>query len=162
MENQNVFKTPDELWPEGLETENFRIESGLWEERSHRGVRYLVNPENDVTELLDGPYAGQQHFSHERAVSREIAKAGRCLPTSEQWEFLRRNSAEWMLRNLPLAGFRMGSPPEYFGQGTFGFYWVAASPIGIVASFASLSFTKTAPVTLNYRDVGYSVRCLKI
>ena len=53
-----------ELGPESLEKENFRIDSTGWTVRTlDNGTRVKTNPECDVTELLEGEFAGEQHFT---------------------------------------------------------------------------------------------------
>ena len=75
-----------ELGPEALEKTNFRIDSTGWEIRQSRrdGTRFKVNPEGDVTELLEGESAGEQHFTWDAAM-RETAKAGKRMPTNNEW-----------------------------------------------------------------------------
>jgi hypothetical protein len=84
-----------ELGPESLEKSNFRIDSTGWEIRQSRrdGTRFKINPEGDVTELLEGEFAGEQHFTWDAAM-RETAKAGKRMPTSEEWGVIIRRSPD--------------------------------------------------------------------
>lgn len=71
-----------------LEEENFHIDSSRWEERvDDDGTRYKINPKGDVTELLDGPFKGQQHFG-DKAIARELLLANKRAPNNEEWEII--------------------------------------------------------------------------
>lgn len=147
--------------PEDLEAENFRIDSTGWEERTAPGgIRYRINPEGDVTELLDGPYAGEQHFQNDGAMERELAKAGKRTMLPEEWDSFAQRHADWMFANLPLAGFRDYSSGAYNTQGTYGDYW-ASSPAGTRGYYVDISSTQVIPGPTNSRADGLSVRCLK-
>lgn len=150
-----------EYAPEDLETENFRVDSTDWNEKvDPNGVRYLENPEGDVTEILDGPYAGQQYFQNDGALERELAKAGKRTMTPEEWDSFAKRHSDWMLENLPLAGNRLNSSAAYSNQGAFGYYW-ASSPTGTYGYSVCLSATQVFPALNSSRAFGFSVRCLK-
>lgn len=163
---QQLLAFPDPgiiLRPKDLEPQNFRIDSAGWEERRDAsGFRYLANPENDVTEVVEGPYAGEQHFDTGEAVARELAKAGKTIPTAEQWNFLREFEEGWILSKLPLAGLRanVGEACGFGYFGTYGCYW-GISDRGKAASYVLLSQRRAYPVHDSARRFGFSVRCLK-
>lgn len=151
------------LGPEYLEPHNFRIDSSGWKElRDASGLRYLANPENDVTEVVEGPYAGEQHFDTGEAVVRELAKAGKTIPTAEQWNFLREFEEDWMLSGLPLAGLRanVGDACGFGYFGTYGCYW-GITDGGKAANYVLLSQRRAYPAHNSARRFGFSVRCLK-
>ncbi len=153
--------TVREYGPEDLEPANFRIDSSGWEDRTAPGgIRYRINSEGDVTELLDGPYAGEQHFQNDGAMERELARAGERTMSPEEWNSFAERYADWMLANLPLAGYRAISSAAYGYQGTYGYYW-ASSPPGRYGHAVTLSSAKVEGVDPNHRTFGLSVRCLK-
>lgn len=166
METDTATVVPEkpvvrEYGPEDLEPTNFRIDSSGWEERTDpNGIRFLTNPEGDVTELLDGPYAGEQHFQNAGAMGRELAKAGKRTMLPEEWKRFAERHADWMLANLPLAGYRAISSAAYGYQGTYGYYWASSLP-GKYGHAVTLSSVKVDGVEPNHRTFGLSVRCLK-
>lgn len=158
----------------GLEPENFRIDSTGWEEKTlDDGTRVKTNPEGDVTELLDGEFAGEQHFSQNAAL-RETAKAGKRMPTIGEWSEMIRSrypdvDPEGGLQDapgiaeafgLPLAGYRLYSSAAYNNQSTFGYYW-SASPNGTYGYLVYLSASQVVPASNFNRTNGFSVRCIK-
>lgn len=154
--------TVREYHPEDLETANFRIDSTGWTEKTDmNGLRYLGNPEGDVTEILEGPYAGEQYFQNDGALERELAKAGKRTMTPEEWDSFVERHADWMIQNLPLAGYCYYSSAAYYSQGTNGYYW-ASSPAGSYYGYSVyLSATQVLPANNSFRAYGLSVRCLK-
>jgi hypothetical protein len=150
-----------EYSPEDLETENFRIPSTTWVEKTDRnGVRYLQNPEGDVTELIEGPYTGEQYFQNNGAMERELVKAGKRTMSPQEWNSFAERYKDWIFTNLPLAGYFYEFPfATHDSQGSNGLYW-ASSPesCGCNVNFSS---TQVLPVNYNLRTNGFSVRCLK-
>lgn len=67
-----------------LERQNFRIDSSGWPESVIDGARVAVCPQGDVAEILEGKFAGEQFYTWEAAM-RETSKAGKRMPTKEQW-----------------------------------------------------------------------------
>jgi hypothetical protein len=68
-----------------LEEENFRVDSTHWEIKKLRnGMQIKINPERDITEICEGKYALEQHFSHKAAI-RETTKAGKRMPSNGEW-----------------------------------------------------------------------------
>jgi hypothetical protein len=149
-----------EYGPEDLEPQNFRVGSEEWEERTDgKGIRYRINPEGDVTELLEGPYAGEQYFEPV-AAERELAKAGKRTMSEVEWESFQRRHAEWTIANLPFAGMRYGSEGPFASQGTDGYYRIVP-PAGTSGFYANVSSTREFAVRRNHQVLAFSVRCLK-
>lgn len=161
--SRDVAREVREYSPEDLEMENFRIDSTGWVEKTDSdGIHYLENSEGDVTEILEGPYAGEQHFRNDGAIERELAKAGKRTMTPEELDSFGERHFDWMLKNFPLAGIRDNSSAAYVDQGAYGVYW-ASSPTGTYGYYVFLSATQMVPADYNYtaRAYGLSVRCLK-
>lgn len=161
------------LAPEILDKENFRIDSTGWKlEKLSDGTRVKTNPEGDVTELLDGEFAGEQYFTLPAAL-RETAKAGKRLPTKEEWATIVRSvnpaidpGGGWqddtLVREtfgLELAGHRNYGAAAFYLQNTLGFYW-GTSPAGTGCVVVRFSATQMLPAVINHPAYGFSVRCL--
>lgn len=102
---------------------------------------------------------GNQYFTFD-AAQIHAKLQGMRLPTKEEWEELTRYHSEWIIKNLPLAGYRIYSSAAYDGQGTYGNYW-ASSPTGTYGYNVILSATQAYPANNSNRANGFSVRCLK-
>lgn len=85
------FEATD-IAPNWLATRNFKVDSSGWKvEKSRHGQLFLLNPTQDVAEVLDGAFEGEQYFKNSEAVQRELDRAGKRIPTRDQWEALRAN-----------------------------------------------------------------------
>lgn len=170
-------KSPEdsrEPGPRPLDIENFRIDSSGWKlERLPDGGRVKTNPEGDVFELLDGEFVGEQFFTLDAAL-RETSKAGKWIPTKDEWNEIIRSitpgidpSGGWqddvLVRDslgLKLAGCRRAPSAACYLQGTNGYYW-AASPVGVTGHNLVISKSQQLPpVSPANRAYGLSVRCL--
>lgn len=162
------------LGPESLERENFRIDSTGWNEKAlEDGARVKANPQGDVTEILEGEFAGEQHFTLVAAL-RETAKAGKRMPTEEEWRELikavnpsidpergwQQDVSVRETLGLKLAGSRGISSDVCSAQGAFGYYWASSTP-GTYGYHVGLSSTHVFPANNDGRTYGFSVRCLK-
>lgn len=164
--------------PESLEKENFRINSTSWEEFAlPDGTRVKRNPEGDVTELVEGEFAGEQFFTLGAAL-RETANAGKRMPTKEEWSGIIQAikpeidpDGGWQddisIREslgLKLVGYCDGSPEGGYIKGPFGSCW--SSSDGGICSGRSLGFqihfgrTRVIPSAQEVMSAGCSVRCL--
>ena len=157
----------------GLELEDFKIDSEGWTEFVLLdGARVKANPEGDVTELLDGEFAGQQYFTWHAAM-RETAKAGKRMPTEQEWFRIIRainpkidHLGSWQedvsikgALKLKLAGYRFFTSPEYSNQGDHGYYWTS-SHSGLYGYLFSVSKGMVGPSFLGMRAYGFCVRCV--
>lgn len=164
---------PSEPAYEPLEKENFRIFSEGWETLTLKtGVRVKTNALGDVWELCDGEYAGEQHFTI-RAAHRETEKAGKRMPTSDEWiEIIHAINPEideggkWKedvsVREtlaLKLAGYRISRSSEYWGQAKYGFFW-ASETNGNKGHYVLLTSMQVIPARNAVQANGLSVRCL--
>jgi hypothetical protein len=159
--------------PRLLERANFRIDSSAWKTGIFDdGTRVKINPEGDVTELLEGEFAGQQYFSLPAAI-RETAKVGKRMPTKEKWAAIMLSvnpSLEpeygWQddcsvreTLGLELAGFRANGYLGFPAMGKYGFYW-ALSPSKEYGYGITVSATRLTVASHNFFAYGLSVRCL--
>lgn len=133
-----------------LETEDFRIDSSGWETNEY-GLK--VNPEGDVFESEDGKF---QYFTWPAAM-RETAKAGKRMPTDEEFSQLVKTKSDFP--NLALAGYCLGGSCSNRGYNAS--YW-SSTESGTSAwrrtfcyGYASVNRGTLAQTS------SFSVRCLK-
>jgi len=75
-----------------LDTQNFKINSSAWKTQDapavinwkHTSIQIKINPEGDVREYINGPFAGQQLFTYHAAL-RETQKAKKSLPENQSF-----------------------------------------------------------------------------
>lgn len=160
-----------------LETRNFRVDSTGWQAwRSPNGILVLHDPARQITEFVEGPFAGEQLFTLKAALD-ETEKAGKRMPDRSEWGRIIANQCPnsvlekgWFddvsvrdAFDLALAGYRDQSSGAHYYANTFGFYWVFAPTKGneYLGHCVSVSSNQTRCVTKCHREVGYSVRCLE-
>ena len=149
-----------------LEEHNFHINSDGWIKQSQKNedkvINYLINPEKDITEYLDDDFGlkGEQLFTWD-AMNRETEKAGKRIPTDEEWtELLKDEEQLKLIEQAPVAGHR-STNSSFYNHGAHIDLW-SSSESGSKAWDRNLG-TSNATV---YRDAydkayGFSVRCLK-
>jgi hypothetical protein len=161
MNKENILKAfsdfLDDYKPEPeleLEKTNFRIPSIGWKKVSED---FLVNPTNDVWEIREGKYTGEQLFTHDSAI-RETKKVGKIIPDKDELEMLLKRDD--CFKSMPLVGCRINTDGTLYNQGMYGYYW--ASTISYTDA-SNLTFDSSAvfPANIFNRDNGFSVRCLK-
>ena len=134
-----------------FEDSNFKIDSDGWKKKGE----FLENETKDIWEIRNGDYAGEQLFTWDAAM-RETKKAGKTIPTNEQFEKMFTDDApDW-----PLAGYRSSGSDGFYNLGSFGGYW-SSSGNGAKASTLLFSSGGVNPGGSNLRALGFSVRCLK-
>lgn len=102
-----------------LDPHNFRIDSTGWKKIIVDGEEYWVNPEGDVWEFAGSQYKGEQLFTH-NAATRETKKAGKRMPTDEEFTQILRTKAD--MPNLVLAGHRYTNG-SFNGRGAHANFW---------------------------------------
>lgn len=144
----------------GLEDHNFRINSKGWEKITVDGEEYLVNPENDIWEILNGEYAGEQLFTWNAAI-RETKKAGKRMPTDEEFTELLRIKED--MPNLVLAGGHYYLTGLFGYRGSYASFWSSTESNGSHAwnRYLTSSLAAVFRNTTYYKAHGFSVRCLK-
>ena len=109
-----------------IEGKNFRIDSTGWRatKSPKTGFMLLVNPTGDVWEARLGPDRFEQYFTHAAAV-RETQKAGKSLPSKNQWmAIIRRRMPEvvmlehWQCVSKKTGTAQLGLDLSGFVQGT--------------------------------------------
>lgn len=154
-----------------LEEKDFRINSDGWEVTvGNDGIRYKINPQRDVTEVLEGDYAGDQHFLTETAALRETKAAEKEYPDYTQWQrIIEEGEKRAQEKNIPLykelglnlGGSRVWSTGQYGNQGAAGYYWSSSSPNSTYSYYAFFPSGGGGIAYYNNRGDGFSVRCLK-
>jgi hypothetical protein len=136
-----------------LENTNFKVSSADWKKVED----FLVNPTNDVWEILEGEYKGEQLFTWDSAI-RETKKADKKIPDKDELEMLLKRDEYF--KTMPLVGYRYNSDDTLGGQGTGGFYW-ASTISGTDAYYLDFYSLSVGSANTCNRAYGFSVRCLK-
>lgn len=140
-----------------LEDYNFKINSVGWKKISSNGLSYLENEKQDVWESIDGDCAGAQYFTWE-SVRRETKKAGKRMPTDEEFSLLLKNKED--MKNLVFAGYRLPDG-SFANRITSALFW-SSSQSGADAWFRNLASSYAAVVRYTgSKEYGFSVRCIK-
>ena len=140
-----------------LEDHNFKINSDGWKKITVEGNEYLENPKKDIWELLGEEAKGEQLFTL-KAMKRETKKAGKTVPTDEQFILLLHSKKD--IPNLKLTGFRdtFGS---FYNLSSNAYFW-SSSLSGYDAWYRTLYASNTAVDRYaGGQALGFSVRCLK-
>lgn len=155
-----------------LEIDHFQIDSTGWEERILScGTRVKENPEGDVIELTEGPYAGEQLFTYEAAI-RETEKVGKCVPDEFQIVEIIRSAdpridpfGEWnnptvaSLLDVRFPGYLHHATDSSIGANTKARWWVN-SPDGTHAYDVIFAADGSGLMGSSAKTNGLSVRCI--
>ena len=138
-----------------LEDNNFRVNSDGWKKITVNNEEYLVNYKEDIWEILHGECEGEQLFTWD-AMMRETKKAGKRVPTDEEFDELEYND----FKNVKYSGYRNTSGTFYNRGSVTGFWSSLVS--GKSAWYRHLNSSSSVV----YRNTGskangFSVRCLK-
>jgi len=142
-----------------LETSNFRIDSEGWELKEYGKVTCKVNPEKDVVEYVSGvakELEGEQLFTWEAAM-RETKKAGKRMPTEEEWEEVR----EEVVGCGIYPGYLGSSSGALFYRGSFGHYW-SSTQFSSTSGYSLCFYSSNSNMLFSDKAYGYSVRCLSV
>ena len=99
------------------------------------------------------------YFTWEAGM-REAKAQGFRLPTKEEWEDLLHSNSDLERLNFSKAGYRGYSNGQYYGQGSYGYFW-SSTPDGTSAYYTTFYSGGGYIATGNGRAFGFSVRCLK-
>jgi len=141
-----------------LEAHNFRVNSDNWKKITVDGGEYLENPEKDIWEILNEKARGEQLFTF-KAMQRETKKAGKTVPTDEQFTELLKVKED--MPNLVFAGSR-STNGSFNNLSSFGYIWSSSESSVSDAWYQYLysSNTTVYRYALN-KTYGFSVRCVK-
>ena len=152
----------DKLPLEGIdgcvfEPHNFRVNSNGWKKIIADNEEYLENPEGDIWEILEGEANGEQLFTWNAAM-RETKKAGKRMPTDEEFSEILKSKAD--MPNLILAGNRT-TAGSFYDRGARADFW-SSTESGANAWYRCLYLSlATVYRATNDKADGFSVRCLK-
>lgn len=148
-----------------LEDKNFKVDSTGWHQRANsQGIIYLQSPIRGITEFVAGinkKLIGEQLFDWNVAMY-ETQKAGKRMPTNEEWTLINKEIDPFKLMNL-LAGYR-NIVGVFYDCGAGMAFWSSteSGPDYANAWYRALK-SSNARSYLNYfcKDNGFSVRCRK-
>ena len=141
-----------------FEDHNFRVDSDNWKKITVDGEEYLENPEKDIWEILGEEARGEQLFTFQ-AMQRETKKAGKTVPTDEQFTELLKEKED--MPNSVFAGFRHSNGPFYY-LSSYAHLWSSSQHSSTSAWRRRLSSYYPSVDRYNYsKEYGFSVRCLK-
>ena len=140
-----------------LEPHNFKVNSKGWKKITQDGKKYLVNEEEDIWQLADGECKGEQLFTW-KAAMRETKKAGKKIPTDEQFSELLKTKDD--MPNVVFPGYRdVGG--SFGSLGLYESVWSSS----VCGGFAWLRYLDLDYATVyrgtNDQSDGFSVRCLE-
>jgi len=147
--------------PLELEDHNFRVNSDGWKKFTDDGQDYLVNPKEDVWELInhkDSELNGEQLFTWDAAM-REAKKAGKRIPTDEELTKILKTKED--MPNALLAGYRSVSG-GFNNSGSYAFVWSSSQYSSSLAWSRPLSSGYSTIYRYTHNKLyGFSLRCLK-
>jgi len=140
-----------------LEAHNFRVNSDNWKKITVDGGEYLENPEKDIWEILNEEARGEQLFTFE-AMQRETKKAGKTVPTDEQFDSLLKEKED--MPNLVFAGYR-GTSGAFYNLSSYAGFWSSLESGSYAWSRTLYSSDSTVYRRAYTKTYGFSVRCVK-
>ncbi len=145
-----------------LEPHNFKVDSSGWKEKTdfYSGIRYKEASTEDIWEIVGHKkhpeLNGEQLFTWDAAM-RETGKAGKRIPTEEEWGILLKTKED--MPNLVFAGTR--TTDLFSSLGSYGHFWSSLEDGSATWSRGWSSGVSTFPRYPYSEEVGFSVRCLK-
>ena len=136
-----------------LEPKNFKINSDGWVKKTdENGVEYLENPEWDIWELLSN---WEQLFTWEAGM-REVDKAGKRLPTDEEFKKVARE--DWS--DVIYTGYRKTDGFFYDLGYRAGFWSSTENGSNIFYRYLDSSHSAVIRFACNKTN-GFSIRCVQ-
>lgn len=148
-----------------LEEQNFRVDSTGWAKKTIDWVDFLVSPCGGIKEYLyskDFPeLTGEQLFNWEAAI-RETKKAGKRMPTDEEFTLLLNNKSD--MKNVIYAGVCSSGGGSCVIRGDNAYYWSSTvyAPSPTNSWYRYLNYSGASVNRYNAAQTyDFSVRCLK-
>ena len=147
-----------------LEDHNFKVNSDGWVKKTSEDAEYLENPEGDIIEFINCEYPelnGEQLFTWDAAM-RETKKAGKRMPTDEEFDIIFEDNDNIVIENLKYCGFR-STDGSSFGNLNVYAHWWSSSQSSSTDSWSRCLSRVYSVVHRNtsYKLYGFSVRCIK-
>lgn len=140
-----------------LEPHNFRVSSKGWKKITVDGKKYLENKTKDIWELADGPCKGEQLFTW-LAAMRETKKAGKRMPTDEEFSELLKTKADYP--NPVYPGHR-GTDGSFYDLTSYENSWSSSFSGGSAWNRALYSGGTAVRRDTGSQAYGFSCRCLR-
>ncbi|EKE29020.1 MAG: hypothetical protein ACD_2C00248G0008 [uncultured bacterium (gcode 4)] len=151
-----------------IETSNFKVTSNWWEIRESRFWKIKINPENDICEIMEWEFSGEQLFT-QKAMLRELTKVWKKVPSIKEWRELIRAidpdlelSSEWQNNTSARKALWIRLCWVFNNQdNTVYFTWISWS-LWASDEGASIDFDRDRIIIDQDKDeFGLSVRCFK-
>lgn len=146
-----------------LEGANFRVNSDGWVKRtSQNRQEYLEAPTGDIWELINckehPELNGEQLFTWDAAM-RETQKAGKRMPTDEEWSILLKTKED--MPNPILAGGR-DTNGSFGSRTSYGGFWSSTQYSSSSAWHRVLYVSGASVARFSYgKAYGFSLRCVR-
>ena len=136
-----------------LEEKNFKINSDNWTKKTDKDwEEYLENETADVWQLLSN---GEQLFTWDAAI-RETKKAGKRVPTDEEFEELNKEYFGEIIHT----GYRSPNG-SFYNLGDGAHFWSSSEIDNNAWNKFLFSSSFTVNRNINDKSYGFSIRCIK-
>jgi len=140
-----------------FEDHNFKVNSDGWKKITVDNEEYLENPKKDIWEILNEEARGEQLFTF-KAMQRETKKAGKTVPTDEQFDSLLKVKED--MPNLVFAGYR-NTNGAFYNLSSYAGFWSSLESGSYAWSRTLYSSDSTVYLRAYHKTYGFSVRCVK-
>jgi hypothetical protein len=147
-----------------LEDHNFKVNSDGWVKKTIDGIECLENPEGDIIEFVNCEYQelnGEQLFTWDAAI-RETKKAGKRMPTNEEFDIIFKDNNKDVVKNIKYCGYRSTDGSSFFNLYVLTSWWSSSQSSSTYSwrRYLRRGYSDVGRNTDNKLD-GFSVRCIK-
>jgi hypothetical protein len=155
---QNQIEKPE------LEDHNFKVNSDGWVGKTSNDIEYLENKEGDIVEIIKCEYPelnGEQLFTWDAAM-RETKKAGKRMPTNEEFDIIFKDNNKDVVENIKYCGSRSTDGSSFRNLNVYTSWWSSSQSSSTLSwrRLLNRDFSDVYRNTLN-KLYGFSVRCIK-
>jgi hypothetical protein len=148
-----------------LEEHNIRVDSNGWIKKTdNNGQEYLSNPKEDIVEIMNcyecPELNGEQLFTWD-AARRETKKAGKRMPTDEEFDIIFKDNNKDVIKNIKYCGYRSADGYSFLKLNV-STYWWSSSQWSSTCSWSWNLPASSGVYRYTYNKLfGFSVRCIK-